>query len=46
MTKAYFWSIVAQAGGDQASEYRVAIKLPVLRQRKREGSFLEKQSQS
>jgi TPR repeat protein len=23
--KAYFWSILAQAGGDQAGEYRVAI---------------------
>ena len=25
LTKAYFWSILAQAGGDQASKYRVAV---------------------
>jgi hypothetical protein len=25
MTKAYFWSALAQAGGDQASKYRVAV---------------------
>ena len=25
LTKAYFWSALAQAGGDQASKYRVAV---------------------
>jgi hypothetical protein len=25
LTKAYFWSVLAQAGGDQASKYRVAV---------------------
>ena len=25
LSKAYFWSILAQAGGDEASKYRVAV---------------------
>jgi len=25
LSKAYFWSILAQEGGDQASEYRINI---------------------
>jgi len=25
LTKAYYWSVLAQAGGDQASKYRVAV---------------------